>query len=88
MPPQLQNVTIKVFLSSCKKQFPDMTDICFYIDDVIKQLQKINLNKANGPEKIPARFLKETAMECGAMFHHLFYQSYRHGTLPSHWTQL
>ena len=25
-------------------------------------------------------------MECGAMFHHLFCQSYQHGTLPSHWT--
>ena len=25
-------------------------------------------------------------MECGAMFHHMFCQSYQHGTLPSHWT--
>ena len=64
-------------LPSCKKLFPDMTEINFDIDGIIKQLQKINPNKANGPDKIPARFLKETAMECGAMFHHLFCQSYR-----------
>ena len=73
-------------LPSCKKLFPDMTEINFDIDGIIKQLQKINPNKANGPDKVPARFLKETAMECGAMFHHLFCQSYQHGTLPSHWT--
>ena len=54
-------------LPSCKKLFPDMTEINFDIDGIIKQLQKINPNKANGPEKVPARFLKETAMEllCG-----------------------
>ena len=34
----------------------------------------------------PARFTKETAMEFGAIFNHLFCQSYQHGTLPSHWT--
>ena len=62
-------------LPSCKKLFPDMTEINFDIDDVIKQLQKINLNKANGPDKVPARILKETALECGAMFLHLFCQS-------------
>ena len=68
-----------------------MTEINFDIDGVLKQLQKINPNKANGPDKVPDRFLKETAMECGAMecgamFHHLFCQSYQYGTLPSHWT--
>ena len=63
-----------------------MTEINFNLDGVIKQLQRINPNKANGPDKVLARFLKETVMECGAMFHHLFCQSYQHGTLPSHWT--
>ena len=73
-------------LPSCKKLFPDMTEINFDLDSVIKQLQKINPNRANGPDKAPARFLSENAMECGAMFHHLFCQSYQHGTLPSDWT--
>ena len=37
-------------LPSCKKLFPDMTETNFDLDGVIKQLQKINPNKANGPE--------------------------------------
>ena len=40
-------------LPSCKKLFPDMTEINFDIDGIIKQLQKINPNKANG--QIPKR---------------------------------
>ena len=38
-----------------------MTEINFDLDGVIKQSQKINPNKTNGPDKVPARFLKETA---------------------------
>ena len=52
-----------------------MTEENLDIDGVIKQIQKINPNKANGPDKVPTRFLKENAIECGAMFHHLFCQS-------------
>ena len=48
-----------------------MIEINFDIDGAIKQLQKINPNKVNGPDKVEARFLRETAMECGAMFHRL-----------------
>ena len=53
---------------------------------VLSKNNKKNPNAANGPDKVPARFLKETVMEYGAMYHHLFCQSYQHGTLPSHWT--
>ena len=58
----------------------------FYIDGFIKQLRKMNPNKANGPDEVPARLIEETVVEYGAMFHHLFCQSYLHDTLPSHWT--
>ena len=43
-----------------------MTEINLSIDG-IKQLQKINSYKANGQDKVLARFFKETAMECGAV---------------------
>ena len=43
-------------------------------------------NKANGQDKVPDKLLRESAMECGSMFHHLFCLSYQHGTLPSYWT--
>ena len=57
---------------SCRKLFPYMAEI--------------NSNKANCPDRVPDRFLRETAMKCGAMYHRFFCQSYQHGTLPSHWT--
>ena len=34
----------------------------------------------NGPDIVPAKFIKETAIECGAMSHHLLHQLYQHGT--------
>ena len=46
-------------------------------------LQKIKPNIANGPDIVPAKFIKETVIECGAMSHHLFCQLYQLGTLPS-----
>ena len=49
-----------------------MTDINFGTDGFIKQLQEINPNKANGKDKVMARFVEKTAMKCGAMFHYLF----------------
>ena len=52
-------------LPSCKELFPDMTEINFDIDGVIKIK---NHSKANGPDKVPARFLKETAMDAELCF--------------------
>ena len=72
-------------LPSCNKLFPDMSEINFDNDGVIKQLQEIIHSKANGSGKVPAIFLKEAVMKCGAMFHHLFCQSYLHGTALTHW---
>ena len=44
-------------LPSCKKQFPDMAEINLDIGVVIEHLKKYNHNKANSPDKVPARFL-------------------------------
>ena len=55
-------------LSSCKKLFPDMSEINYSIDAATK----INPNKANGPDIVPAKFIIEKAIECGATSHHLF----------------
>ena len=41
-----------------------MPEINFGIDGIITQLQKINPNIANVPDVVPARFLKENALEC------------------------
>ena len=44
-----------------------MTEINLAIDGAIKQLQKINPNKANGQDKVLARLLNKTAMGCEAI---------------------
>lgn len=72
-------------LPPCTKRIPDMPDISFSVEGIIKQFKSINPNKASGPDLMPARLLKESAVECGDMFHHLFTQSYRCGTLPTSW---
>ena len=47
-----------------------MSEIKFAINAVTK----INPNKANGPDIVPAKFINETAIECGDMSHHLLCQ--------------
>ena len=41
--------------------FPDMPPISISIEDVHHQLSNLQTNKASGPDKIPAYFLKRTA---------------------------
>ncbi|KAJ8047922.1 hypothetical protein HOLleu_00041 [Holothuria leucospilota] len=60
-----------------------MPDISFSVEGIIKQFKSINPSKASGPDLMPARLLKESAVECGDMFHHLFTQSYQCETLPT-----
>jgi hypothetical protein len=40
---------------------PDMLNIQFSVDGTAKLLQRLNPSKANGPDKIPTRVLKECA---------------------------
>ena len=67
----------------CKNLLPDMTEINFDIDYIIKQIQNIYPNKANGPDNVPTMFLENSRRNV-ELFHHLFCQSYQHGNLRSH----
>ena len=62
-----------------------MPDIKFAAQGVNKQLLNIKINKASGPDLIPARILREAASELAVAFASLFQQSYDTGTLPSAW---
>eukprot|EP00112_Aurelia_sp_Birch-Aquarium-sp1_P023361 Seg693.6 transcript_id=Seg693.6/GoldUCD/mRNA.D3Y31 product="LINE-1 retrotransposable element ORF2 protein" protein_id=Seg693.6/GoldUCD/D3Y31 len=66
-------------------KYPSMDNINFGLEGVIKLFSGINPDKASGPDKLPARYLKETATETGKLYHHLFTQSYNKGNLPSAW---
>ena len=54
---------------------------------IIKQLKKLNQNKATGPDELPARVLKETAEQIAPIITHIFKQSYNTGKLPNDWLQ-
>ena len=62
-----------------------MPYITFGQSGIAKLFNNINPSKAGGPDKLPARFLKETANEIAPMYAHLFTQSYKVGQLPTSW---
>ena len=57
-------------------------DIKFSAEGVKKQLLKIKIDKATGPDLIPARILRDAASELAVVLSFLFQQSYDSGTLP------
>ena len=59
-----------------------MPDVKFSAEGVKKQLLKIKIYKASGPDLIPARILRGAASELTTV---LFQQSYDSGTLPYAW---
>ena len=59
-----------------------MPDIIFSAEGVRNQLLKIRIDKASGPDLIPARILRDAASELAVVFSSLFQQSYDAGTLP------
>ena len=65
---------------------PEMPKISFGLEEIAKLLSNIN-HTAAGPDKLPARLLKETAHQIAPMYTHLFSQSYQHGLLPDSWTR-
>ena len=73
-------------LPELHKEFPDMPQITFSKEGIAKLLKNVKPDKASGPDKIPAKFLKEAADDLAKMYQHLFYQSYSTGSLPSTWT--
>ena len=62
-----------------------MPDVEFSAEGVKKQLLKIKIDKASGPDLIPARILREAASELAVVLFSLFQQSYDSGTLPYAW---
>ena len=72
-------------LPQIRSTHPDMPNITFGQIGIAKLLNNINPSKAGGPDKLPARLLKETADEIAPMYTHLFTQSYKLGQLPTSW---
>ena len=56
-----------------------MPDINFTTNGISKLLSKINPQKANGPDKIPIRFLKDYADDISKFLKNIFPNSYNTG---------
>ena len=52
-----------------------------------KQLKQLNPSKANGPDELPSRILKETHAEISPFLAKVFQQSYNTGQVPADWKQ-
>lgn len=65
--------------------YPELPNICVTIGGVAKLLSELNPHKAPGPDKLPARFLKDYANELAPPMALLFQSSLNHGILPDDW---
>ena len=65
--------------------YPSLPEINITEHGVFSLLSQIDLYKACGPDNIPARVLKELALELTPMITHLFKQSLATSELPPEW---
>ena len=63
----------------------NMPDINFTTNGISKLLSKLNPQKANGPDKIPIRFLKDYADDISTLLKIIFQHSYNTSDLPQDW---
>ena len=62
-----------------------MKELQISVEGVTKLLQKVNPNKASGPDSIPARILKELADEIAPLLTIIFNKSLEQGEVPTDW---
>lgn len=68
-------------------RLPDMPPISISWNSILKLLSKINPNKANGPDKVPGKFLKLCANELVDIYQILFQASLDQGIVPQDWKE-
>ena len=66
-------------------EYPTIDILNIHIKGVEKLLQKLKVNKASGPDDLPAYILRETATEIAPVLTAIFNQSLKTGTLPEDW---
>jgi len=65
--------------------YPAIEDLQITTEGLEKLLNKVNVNKASGPDAIPNRLLKELSHELSPILQFLFTQSLQNQTLPEDW---
>ena len=62
-----------------------MPDINVTTEGIRKPLQKLNVNKASGPDMIPARILKELSEEIAPFLCTIYQKCLETGSIPDIW---
>ena len=68
-------------------QFPKIKPLHISENDVFLLLDRIDISKSSGPDKLPGRLLQSLAKEITPVVHVTFTQSLSTGELPTEWTQ-
>ena len=81
------NTDYHSFSENRVQPYNDITidDITLSEEEIVAVIKNLDTNKAQGPDNIPARLLKETATEIAPSLCALFNKSLRVGVLPSDW---
>ena len=66
-------------------KYPNMANIEFTTQGIVKLLQKLKPAKFAGPDNIPTRILKEYAFHIAPVLQVIYTQSYQTGILPNEW---
>ncbi len=66
-------------------EYEEIDNLVINVKGVEKLLKNLKINKAPGPDDIPARILKELAEELAPILTLIFKQSLETGTLPDDW---
>ena len=80
--------SMKVSSSHGPSPYPHIPELFVSELRVMKLLQNIDTSKAVGPDLLPARILKEAAVELTPILSALFQQSYDSGLLPADWKKV
>ena len=68
-------------------QFPKIKALHISENGVFMLLDRIDVSKSSGPDKLPGRLLQSLAKEITPVVHFIFTQSLCTGELPTEWTQ-
>ena len=66
-------------------KYPNMANIEFTTQGIVKLLQNLKPAKSAGPDNIPTRILKEYALHIALVLQVIYTQSYQTGILPNDW---
>ena len=68
-------------------QFPKIKPLHISENGVFMLLDRMDVSKSSGPDKLPGRLLQSLAKEITPVVHFIFTQSLCTGELPTEWTQ-